>query len=64
MVNGDALELALEYNADMFHSQTAGRIAGHFLVRTRRSVHPAQSAEHSQLSRPALCLLVLTLAFP
>ena len=34
------MELTLEYNADMFHSETAERIAGHFLVRRRPLVRP------------------------
>ena len=38
--DGDAVELALEYNADMFHSETAERIAGHFLVRRRPYIKP------------------------
>ena len=40
VVDGDAMELTLEYNADMFHSETAERIAGHFLVRRRPLVRP------------------------
>ena len=52
VADGDAVALALEYNADMFHSETAGRIAGHFLVRRSLCLQPCAHERHRPYSRP------------
>ena len=46
VVDGTAAELTLEFNADMFHRETARQIAGHFLVRRTLSFDCCANAKH------------------